>query len=34
VADGRFTMGLGASSEPVVQRWNGIAYDKPYARTP
>jgi probable F420-dependent oxidoreductase len=33
VADGRFTMGLGASSEPVVQRWNGIAYDKPYART-
>ena len=33
VADGRFTMGLGASSEPVVQRWNGISYDKPYART-
>ena len=33
VADGRFTMGLGASSAPVVQRWNGIAYEKPYART-
>ena len=33
VADGRFTMGLGASSEPVVHRWNGISYDKPYART-
>ena len=33
VAGGRFTMGLGASSEPVVQRWNGVAYDKPYART-
>ncbi len=33
VAGGRFTMGLGASSEPVVQRWNGIAYEKPYART-
>ena len=33
VAEGRFTMGLGASSEPVVQRWNGIAYEKPYART-
>jgi len=33
VAEGRFTMGLGASSEPVVQRWNGITYDKPYART-
>ncbi len=33
VAEGRFTMGLGASSEPVVQRWNGVTYDKPYART-
>ena len=32
-APGRFTMGLGASSMPVVQRWNGIAYDKPFART-
>src|SRR3984885_5337749 len=33
VAEGRFTMGLGASSEPVVQRWNGVKYEKPYART-
>jgi probable F420-dependent oxidoreductase len=33
VAEGRFTMGLGASSEPVVQRWNGVTYEKPYART-
>jgi probable F420-dependent oxidoreductase len=33
VAGGRFTMGLGASSQPVVERWNGINYDKPYART-
>ena len=33
VSGGRFTMGLGASSEPVVERWNGIAYEKPYART-
>jgi len=33
VSDGRFTMGLGASSEPVVERWNGFAYDRPYART-
>jgi probable F420-dependent oxidoreductase len=33
VAGGRFTMGLGSSSAPVVERWNGIAYDKPYART-
>ncbi|HUX03500.1 MAG TPA: LLM class F420-dependent oxidoreductase [Acidimicrobiales bacterium] len=32
-AQGRLTMGLGASSAPVVQRWNGIAYEKPYART-
>ncbi|NNN02041.1 MAG: LLM class F420-dependent oxidoreductase [Acidimicrobiaceae bacterium] len=32
-APGRFTMGLGASSEPVVQRWNGVAYERPYART-
>jgi probable F420-dependent oxidoreductase len=33
VAGGRFIMGLGASSQPVVERWNGIAYDRPYART-
>jgi probable F420-dependent oxidoreductase len=33
VAGGRFTMGLGSSSAPVVERWNGIKYDKPYART-
>ncbi len=33
VAGGRFTMGLGASSQPVVERWNGIAYERPYART-
>ena len=33
VAGGRFTMGLGASSLPVVERWNGIPYDKPYAHT-
>jgi probable F420-dependent oxidoreductase len=33
VAEGRFTMGLGASSQPVVERWNGIAYERPYQRT-
>jgi probable F420-dependent oxidoreductase len=33
VADGRFILGLGASSLPVVERWNGITYDRPYART-
>jgi probable F420-dependent oxidoreductase len=32
-APGRFTFGLGASSLPVVQRWNGIAYERPYERT-
>jgi probable F420-dependent oxidoreductase len=33
VAGGRFTMGLGSSSLPVVESWNGIKFDKPYART-
>jgi probable F420-dependent oxidoreductase len=33
VAGGRFTMGLGASSLPVVQLWNGIAYEEPFAKT-
>jgi probable F420-dependent oxidoreductase len=33
VAGGRFTMGLGASSQPVVERWNGIAYEHPLAKT-
>jgi probable F420-dependent oxidoreductase len=32
-APGRFTFGLGASSGPVVERWNGIAYERPYGRT-
>lgn len=31
-APGRFTFGLGASSEVVVSRWNGIPYDRPYQR--
>lgn len=33
LAEGRFTLGLGASSAPVVERWNGVAYDHPYERT-
>lgn len=33
VAGGRFTMGLGASSQPVVERWNGISYERPFERT-
>jgi probable F420-dependent oxidoreductase len=32
-APGRFTMGLGASSAPVVERWNGITYERPFQRT-
>jgi probable F420-dependent oxidoreductase len=32
-APGRFIAGLGASSQPVVERWNGVSYDKPFART-
>jgi probable F420-dependent oxidoreductase len=33
VAGDRFTFGLGASSQPVVERWNGIAYERPFHRT-
>ena len=32
-SNGKFTVGLGSSSMPVVQRWNGLAFDKPYSRT-
>jgi len=32
-APGRFTMGLGSSSMPVVERWNGIPFEKPYTHT-
>ena len=31
-APGRFTFGLGASSAPVVERWNGIPYERPFTR--
>jgi probable F420-dependent oxidoreductase len=31
-AAGRFTLGLGTSSETIVQRWNDIAFVKPYQR--
>ncbi len=33
LAEGRFTLGLGASSPAVVERWNATPYDRPYART-
>jgi probable F420-dependent oxidoreductase len=32
-APGRFAFGLGASSDVIVERWNGIAYHEPYRRT-
>ena len=32
-APGRVTIGLGASSPVIVERWNGIAYDEPFKRT-
>ena len=31
-APGRFTMGLGASSNVIVERWNGIPFEAPYQR--
>ena len=33
LAEGRFTLGLGASSPAVVERWNAVTFDRPYART-
>jgi probable F420-dependent oxidoreductase len=32
-APGRFFFGLGASSDVIVERWNGIPYVDPYRRT-
>ncbi|HEX5095745.1 MAG TPA: LLM class F420-dependent oxidoreductase [Acidimicrobiia bacterium] len=31
-APGQFALGLGTSSNVIVERWNGIAFDKPYQR--
>jgi probable F420-dependent oxidoreductase len=31
IAPGRFVMGIGSSSEFIVQHWNGIPFEKPYA---
>ena len=33
IAPGRFVLGVGSSTEPIVTRWNGIAFDEPYKRT-
>lgn len=32
LAPGRFHLGLGAASRPIVHHWNGAAYEKPYQR--
>lgn len=32
-APGRFVMGIGSSSNVIVERWNGIPFDQPYHRT-
>ena len=32
-APGRFVLGIGTSSDVIVERWNGIPFEKPYART-
>ena len=31
-APGRFALGLGTSSEVIVERWNGMAFERPYQR--
>src|SRR5581483_7959775 len=33
LAPGRFALGVGSSTEPIVTRWNGIAFEEPYLRT-
>jgi probable F420-dependent oxidoreductase len=32
-APGRFVLGVGTSSDVIVERWNGIPFHKPYQRT-
>lgn len=32
-APGRFVLGIGSSSNIIVERWNGIDFDRPYHRT-
>lgn len=31
-APGRFVLGLGTSSDVIVERWNGLSFDEPYKR--
>jgi probable F420-dependent oxidoreductase len=32
-APGRFALGLGSSSNVIVEKWNGIPFERPYQRT-
>ncbi len=32
LAPGRFTLGIGTSSDIIVERWNATAFDRPYQR--
>jgi probable F420-dependent oxidoreductase len=32
-AEGRFVLGLGTSSDVIVERWNGIEFTEPYKKT-
>jgi probable F420-dependent oxidoreductase len=32
-APGRFALGVGTSSDVIVERWNGIPFEEPYKRT-
>lgn len=32
-APGRFVLGIGASSDVIVERWNDVAFDRPFHRT-
>ena len=32
-APGRFVLGVGTSSDVIVERWNGIPFEQPYQRT-
>jgi probable F420-dependent oxidoreductase len=32
-APGRFALGIGTSSDVIVQRWNGIPFEQPYRKT-
>ncbi|MGH3240135.1 MAG: LLM class flavin-dependent oxidoreductase, partial [Spirillospora sp.] len=33
LAPGRFVLGIGSSSDTIVERWNGLRFDEPYKRT-